>query len=142
MRGSLRAPIDSDSTSRTASFTRRMRSELIRCHHLPLDARELEALRGEVALGAVEEADELDVLPGDARDREPGPLPDVVVVDLGHGGSEAPLQLRLDGEKLLPLPLQRVVVREVELRGEDPDVAGAHRPATRSRPPPTRRGRR
>src|SRR5262245_2649201 len=108
MRGSLSVPISSESTSRSASFTRRMRS-LIERHHLALDAAQLEVLRGEVALRAVEQADELRVAAGDARERQLRALPDVVVVDLGDRGAEAPLQLRLDGQQLLALALQRVV---------------------------------
>ena len=102
-----------------------MRS-VIQGHHLALDRSELERLRGEEALGPVEELHELGVAARDARDGQPGALPDVVVVDLGHGRAEAPLELSLDGQELLPLPLQRVVVREVELDRQDADVAGAH----------------
>ena len=69
----------------------------------------------------------------DAGHRQPGALPDVVVVDLGHGRAEAPLELRLDREELLPLPLERVVVGEVELDREDADVAGPTTSALRAR---------
>ena len=40
--------------------------------------------------------------------------------------AEAPLQLGLRGQELLPLALEGVVVREVELHGQDPDIAGTH----------------
>jgi hypothetical protein len=47
------------------------------------------------------------------------------VVDLGHRGSEAALKLRLHGKQLLALALQGAVLGEVQLGGEDPDVARA-----------------
>src|SRR5579859_4063456 len=91
MRGSLSSGTDSESTCRIASFTRRMRS-LIRAHDLPVHPDELPVLPVEVALGAVEELLELGVATRDARDGEAGALPEVVVVDLGHGGAEALLR--------------------------------------------------
>jgi hypothetical protein len=48
-----------------------------------------------------------------------------VVVDLGHGGAEAPLQLRLNGEELFALPLQLAVLGEVKLERKNPYVTGA-----------------
>ncbi len=102
------------------------RGSVIQRDDLPLDEAELESLPGEVALGAVEESLQLVVATRDAREREPGPLPDVVVVDLGHRRAEAPLELRLDRKKLLPLALERTVLREVELERQDSDVPAAH----------------
>jgi hypothetical protein len=93
---------------------------------LTLDGRELESLPGEVPLGAVEKALELLVAAGHACEREPGALPDVVVIDLSDRRTEAPLELRLQGEQLLALSLQRMVLGKVELERKDADVAGAH----------------
>ena len=66
-------------------------------------------------------------------EREARALPELVVVDLRHRGAEAPLELRLDRQQLLALALERAVLGEVQLGGEDADVAGAHGalPATR-----------
>src|ERR671936_2864405 len=108
MRGSFSSGIASERTSLTASLTRRMRS--LKRDHLLIDRSELERLSDEVALGGVEEAVDVPMRPPDARERQPGALPDVVVVDFGDGGAEAALQLGLHGEELLPLPLQRPVV--------------------------------
>jgi len=46
---------------------------------------------------------------------EGAPLPQVVVVRLGDGGTEALLKVRLERLHLLAFALQAVVVREVEL---------------------------
>src|SRR5690242_21117463 len=62
---------------------------------------------------------------GDAGDRQPCALPELVVVDLRDGRSEAALQLRLRGQQLLALALQGAVLGEMELGGEDADPAGA-----------------
>jgi GNAT superfamily N-acetyltransferase len=42
-------------------------------------------------------------------------LPEIVMVRLGHGGAEAPLQVRLERGQLLPLALEAPVVREVQM---------------------------
>src|SRR5579859_3054363 len=125
MRGSLSSGTDSESTCRIASFTRRMRS-LIRAHDLPLHPDELPFLPVEVTLGAVEELLELGVAARDARNREAGALPELVVVDLGHGGAEALLELGLRRLDVLALALERAGGREVQLDREDADVARAH----------------
>ena len=106
IRGSLSSGSASDSTCRIDSFTRRIRS-VIGIHDLPVHADELPLLAAEIALGAVQELLELAVAARDARDREPGALPEVVVVDLGDRGAEAVLELRLGGLDVLALALQR-----------------------------------
>src|SRR5918996_6270191 len=131
MRGSFSSPIDSESTSLSASFTLRIRSLIsasgvVEREDLALHQPQLECLAPKVALGPVEEAEELVVPARDAGEREARTLPHVVVVDLGHRGPEAPLELRLDGEELLALALERMVLGEVELGRENADVAGAH----------------
>src|SRR5918992_400684 len=118
----------------SASFTLRIRpvistSGVVEGEDLALHRSQLERLAGEVALGPVEEAEELVVPARDAGEREARALPHVVVVDLGHRGAEAPLELRLDGEELLALALERMVLGEVELGRENADVAGAHGPS-------------
>jgi hypothetical protein len=55
--------------------------------------RELELLAVQVALRLVEEALRLPEVARDAGEREPGALPELVVVDLGDGGAEAVLEL-------------------------------------------------
>src|SRR4029078_3100840 len=99
-RGSLRSPMASASTWRTASFTRRMRS-LIGHHDLPLGSRHLVLLPVEPAQCTVEQAVELPVLPRDTGERQAGALPELVVVDLRHRRAEAVLQLRLRGLHML-----------------------------------------
>src|SRR4051812_16169008 len=101
---------------------------------LALRAHELVLLPVEVALGRVEQLLELPVAARDAGDREPRALPQLVVVDLGHRNAEAVLELRLRRLHVLPLPLQRARLREVELDGEDADVAPGHARMLTERP--------
>jgi hypothetical protein len=98
----------------------------IRGNDLALGGDELERLRTQIALGRVEELHGLGMAARHARDGEPGALPDVVIVNLCHGCPEASVELSLGREELFPLPLQGVIVREVELDRQDADVAGAH----------------
>src|SRR5215468_5071596 len=125
MRGSLSSAIASESTSRSDSFTRRMRS-VIGGHDHPLGAGHLVLLTVEIPQGIVQQPVELAVLAGHAGDRQPRTLPEVVVVDLGDGRAEAVLQLRLRRLHVLALALERPGLREVEVDGEDADVARAH----------------
>lgn len=53
--------------------------------------------------------------------RQRRPLPEIVMVRLGHGGAEAPLQVRLERGQLLPLALEAAVVREVQMYLEEAD---------------------
>src|SRR5919198_6232722 len=108
---------------------------------LALDEPELERLAGEVTLRAVEQLLELAAAARDARERQPRALPELVVVDFGHRGTEAPLQLRLHRQKLLPLALQGAVLGEVQLRGENADVAGTQKRSARRKSVPASRGR-
>src|SRR5436309_905701 len=125
IRGSFRLPIPSESTSLSASLTRRMRS-LIECHEVPRSRPQLPFLAVEVALRLVEKPLGLARLAGDAGHGEPRALPQLVVVDLGHGDTEAVLQLCFRRPDELPLALQRARLGEMQLGGEDADVAGAH----------------
>jgi hypothetical protein len=102
--GSFSSPIASARTARTDSFTRRIRSAIER-HHLALDAGALEFLPVQKALGVVEQAFHLTVPARDAGDGDSRPLPELVVVDLGHRRPETMLELRLDGLHILPLAL-------------------------------------
>jgi hypothetical protein len=101
-----------------------MRSGIER-HDLALDAHELPLLPGEVALGAVEQLVELTVPAGHAGHGQHGPLPEIVVVDLGDGGAEAIPELRLGRGDVLALSLQRAGLGEMQLDREDADVAGS-----------------
>src|SRR5919197_1100489 len=125
IRGSLSSPIPSESTSLTASFTRRIRS-LIERHELPRPRPELPLLAVQVALRLVEEPLRLPRLAGDARDRQPRALPQLVVVDLRDRRAEPVLELRLRRPDELPLPLQRPGLGEVQVDREDADVPHTH----------------
>src|SRR5919202_2992915 len=126
IRGSFSSPMLSESTSFTASFTRRRRS-LIERHELARARPELPFLAVQVALGLVEQPLGLPRLACDARDGEARALPQLVMVDLRHRRAEAVLELRLRRADELPLALQRARLREVEVGGQDPDVAAGHR---------------
>ena len=95
----------SGETSRSGSLTFRIRS-LINGDDLPLGPYELPLLRGEVALGGVEQLARSSLwLARDARHRQPRSLPEVVVVDLCHRRAEAVLELRLRRLQCLRFPL-------------------------------------
>src|SRR5512132_2198831 len=126
-RGSFSSPTASARTARTASFTRRIRS-LIDRHDPALHAGALELLTVQVPLCIGEQPLDSRVVAGNARHRDPRPLPELVVVDLRDGSAESLLQLRLDGLHELALALQRARLGEVQLGRENPDVAGAHGP--------------
>src|SRR5215212_294878 len=151
MRGSLRPWASSeDSTSLTASLTRRIRAPAILVKLLagkdrPLDSYAVGELRLHVAaeLGARVVHDR--GRPAHERGRQRRPLPEVVVVGLGDRRAEAPLELRLQRHDLLPLALQAPVVREVKVNLDQADEAhGRALAATRapSRPAASRRPRR
>src|SRR6516164_3715505 len=83
---------------RSMISTARIRASLILgIDHEPLRVRDFPLLPAQPALGFVEQALDLPVLPGDAGGRDPRALPDVVVVDLGHRGADSVLKLRLRG---------------------------------------------
>src|SRR4029450_5710933 len=125
IRGSRSSPTASARTSCTAALTRRIRS-LTGGHHLPLDTDQLVLLSVQVANRFFEQPSRLAVLAGDAGHGQPAPLPELVVVDLGHGCPEAVLQLRLRRLDVPALALQRARFREMQLHRQDADVAGAH----------------
>src|SRR5205823_13043382 len=127
MRGSFSSRSASDNTWRSDSSTRRMRS-LIDRHHLALGPDELPVLAGEVPLGPVQQLPELSMAARHAGHRQAGALPELVVVDLGDRGAKPVLELGLGRVDVLPLPLQRARFGEVQLDGEDADVAGCHQP--------------
>src|ERR671931_824716 len=114
MRGSLSSPMPSESTSFTASSTRRRRS-LIECHELPRAQPELPLLAVQVALRLVEQPFCLPRLARDARHRQAGALPQIVVVDLRDRGTESVLELCLRRAHELALPLQRAGLGEVQV---------------------------
>ena len=88
--------------------------------------RDLPFLAAEPALGLVEETLDLAMLAGDTRDGETRALPHVVVVDLGDGGADAVLELGLRGAHEMPLLLQRVRLREVQLARQHADETAGH----------------
>src|SRR5919204_127750 len=95
MRGSFSDGRASESTFRIASSTFRLRSALARDDHLPVGADELPFSRAQVALDGIEELVQLRVTAAGACHGECRALPEVVVVDLGHGCPEAFVELRL-----------------------------------------------
>jgi hypothetical protein len=95
-------------------------------HEEPLGERHLPLVTTEPPLGIVEQTRRLSLLARHACHRDPRPLPDVMVVDLGHRRADASLELRLDGAQEHPLLLQRVSFGEVELARQDPDPAARH----------------
>src|SRR5438105_290762 len=66
------------------------------------------------------------MLSGDARDGDPRALPELVVVDLGHRGADAVLQLGLRRAQVMALLLQGMRVGKMQLAGENADVAAGH----------------
>jgi hypothetical protein len=98
---------------------------VVRVDECPLDADELPLLPGEPALRAGGELLGAARVAGRERGRDRGPLPQVVVVDLGDRGAEAVLELGLRREDVLALALQRARLGKVELGDEDRDEAGA-----------------
>jgi hypothetical protein len=103
-----------------------MPASIVERDDVAVDAAELPFLAGEIPLRGVEELHELVVVTRDARDRQPRALPEVVMVDLRHGRTKTLLQLGFRRFHELPLPLQRPRLGEVQLGGEDADVARAH----------------
>jgi hypothetical protein len=99
---------------------------LIRCHHLSFRVHEDVVLPVEIANSLLEQRLDLAMLARDASEGEAASLPQVVVIDLGDRGAEAVLELRLRRLHELALALERARLGEVELDGEDADVAGAH----------------
>ena len=98
---------------------------VVRRHERALRSDELPFLPREPALGARSELLGLAGAACDERGGQRAALPDVVVVDLGHRGAEAVLQLRLCRLDVLALALQRARLGEVELDRENRDEAGA-----------------
>src|ERR671924_1215189 len=110
-----------------AAFMRRRRvGTLVEADDVPLGAHEVELLPGEVPLGLVEQLLGFAVLARDARERQARALPEVVVIDLGHGRAETVLQLRLGGLDVLALAFEGARLRKVQLDAEDADVSRSH----------------
>src|SRR5215217_7601862 len=129
MRGSRRSPaMWVERTSFTASLTRRIRSAaiLMKClvgrHHSPLHPHPLREMPVEPAFNPVGADVHISHCPADQRRREGRTLPEVVMVGLGDGSTEALVDLRLRRLELLPLSLEAPVVREVQMNLEDRDV--------------------
>src|SRR5580765_8126537 len=115
-------PTPATRSTRPVDATTPAPASVVQGDELALDLAELERLAGQVTLGGGEQLLDLPVLTRHARKRQPRALPELVVVDLRDRGAEAALQLRLDRQELLALPLQRMVLGEVQLNGEDADV--------------------
>src|SRR4051794_33487411 len=101
-------------------------SGIVQRNDLALDPAELELLPGQVALGAVQQRQQLPMIARDAGESQPRALPELVMVDLRDRGAEPLLQLRLRRLDVLSLALERARLREMKLDREDSDVAGAH----------------
>src|SRR5205814_8387288 len=86
----------------------------------------LPLLPAQPALRLVEEPLRFAAFPCDTGDRDARPLPHVVVVELGDGGADAALQLRVGGAQVVPLLLQRMRTGKLQLAGENPDEAAGH----------------
>src|SRR4029077_20988131 len=123
IRGSASSTIASATTARTHSFTRRIRSVIGR-HQDVARPGQHPVLAREPGLGPSRELLGLPCLPGCEGRRQRAALPEVVVVDLGDGGTEPVRELRLRREHVLALALQRPGLGEVQLRRENRDVAG------------------
>src|SRR5215212_10209188 len=128
MRGS-RSPsaIRTETTSRTASFTRRMRSAILEKvfpgHHPAFHRRALGKHRDDVTLHSRGSITQIGNAVSDECGGQLGALPQLVMVRLGHRLAEAPLQLGLQRAELLALALQASVLGEVEVDLKDADVA-------------------
>ena len=88
IRGSFSEGIVSETTALIASSTRRIRGDregflVIEAPEGALVREQLELLPGEPSLSRVEQPLCLAGLTRDARKRQPRPLPDIVVIDLG-----------------------------------------------------------
>src|SRR5690348_10496407 len=100
--------------------------------HEALGERDLPLLAPQPALRLVEQALDLPVLPGDTGRSDARPLPDVVVVDLGHRRADPVLELRLRRAQVMALLLERVRLGEMQLAGEDADPPARHFSTSRS----------
>lgn len=78
----------------------------------------------------------------DDRDRQPGPLPELVVRDLRDGRARLLRKIGLQRQQVPPLALERVLVGEVQIEREDADVARAPPPPTGTASSPAMRKRR
>src|SRR5215471_3906521 len=149
IRGSLSVGTVSDSTCLTASFTRRIRSVMtgtlvLERHDPAVEPDDIPLLAVQPPLRVVEQAVQRAHLACGAGHRQPAPLPQIVMVDLGDRCAEPVLQLRLCRQHVLALALQRPGVGKVELDREDPDVSRhlrrwRARAAARARPVRSRR---
>ena len=93
---------------------------------LAVGPKKLELLSGEVALRLVEELLRLAVLAGHTGQRQPRPLPKLVIVDLRDRYTEAVLELRLRRLDVFALALERAGLGKVQLDAQDPHVTRAH----------------
>src|SRR3954468_13939707 len=128
MRGSRRpSVIRSETTSRTASFTRRMRSAILEKvfpgHHPAFHRCALGKHRDDVPLHSRGSITQIGNAVSDECGGQFRALPQLVMSRLGHRRSEAPVQLSLQRAQLPALALEASVVGEVEVDLEDADVA-------------------
>src|SRR5215216_2807564 len=123
MRGSFRpSAIRLESTSRSASLTRRIRSVatllpqyLARRDEAPLEADAVRKLRQDVALEVVGGLLERAGLAAGERSEQRGALPQLVMIGLGDRRPEPSLQLSLQRKQFLPLALERPVPGEMKM---------------------------
>src|SRR5215216_5351064 len=128
MRGSLRPSARrAETTSRTASFTRRMRSAILEKvlpgHHPAFHRSAIGKHRDDVSLQSRRSIAERACLSTHECRGQLRALPQVVVIRLRDRRAEAPLELRLEGAQLLALALEASVVGEVEVDLEEADEA-------------------
>src|SRR4051794_22848819 len=119
-----------ESTSRTASFTLRMRSEGILAiqevfarHKNSFHSNPVGKHPHDITLQTGRGVRERSRVAPDQRRGDRGALPEVVMVGLRNGGAEAPLQLGLERLELLALALEAAVVREVDVDLQQTDEA-------------------
>src|SRR5689334_4820424 len=129
MRGHRSATVCSrqDRSDIARSPTGPHREVALQREHGPRRSHQLVLLHAQVALGVDERLLDARVLAAHDRHRQPRALPAVVVVDLGDGGPEAALELRLRVQEVAALTLERPAVRQVQLEAEDAHEARRHR---------------
>src|SRR4051794_13091914 len=123
MRGALRpSAIRADNTSRRASLTLRMRSpgtllpHYVGCgNDTASEVHGFRELRDHVTLEVVCRPLQRTQVASHERSGQRRALPQVVMIGLGDRGAKTSLQLGLQGQQLLALPLERMLLREVKM---------------------------
>jgi len=99
---------------------------VIERHEITLVDEQLELLSGKPPLRRIEEAIGLTRIPRHTGDRQARALPHLMVVDLGDRAGDTVRQLRLHRPQVHALLLQRVALREEELKRVDADETLRH----------------